>query len=249
MVSKPLPMLPALRLPSSWLQVLDWLRPVFARSSTFGLFILLATGLVARTSRRTVVGMLAGVGMGAVVSFHSACRFFSAHRWDVDRLPANAALYGPTPPRTGRRGRPAKKGARLGRLAELAAAASWCSVRVERYARVDTVQVATIRALWYGAFGDTPGRLVLVRDHDTTSGYDLACLGLLGSLARTGCQVRSTPQEETSPHVMVKVDGAAVVDQRGVGGDPRSSAPSTTVVSGWSWVRGKDEFTGPCRGV
>ncbi len=47
-------------------------------------------------------------------------------------------------------------------------------MRVERYARVDTVQVATIRALWYGAFGDTPGRLVLVRDHHTTSGYDLA---------------------------------------------------------------------------
>src|SRR4249920_2473453 len=86
MVSKPLPMLPALRLPSSWLEVLDPLRPVFARSSTFMLFVLLATGLVARTSRRTVVGMLAGVGMAAVVSFHSACRFFSAHRWDVDRL-------------------------------------------------------------------------------------------------------------------------------------------------------------------
>ncbi len=47
-------------------------------------------------------------------------------------------------------------------------------MRVERYARVDTVQVATIRALWYGASGDTPGRLVLVRDHHTTSGYDLA---------------------------------------------------------------------------
>ena len=86
MVSKPLPTLPALTLPSSWLQVLDPLRPVFRRSPTFGLFVLLATGLVARTSRRTVVGMLAGTGMAAVVSFHSACRFFSAHRWDPDRL-------------------------------------------------------------------------------------------------------------------------------------------------------------------
>ncbi len=86
MVSKPLPMLPALRLPSSWLEVLDPLRAVFARSSTFVLFVLLATGLVARTSRCTVVGMLAGAGMAVVVSFHSACRFFSTHRWDVDRL-------------------------------------------------------------------------------------------------------------------------------------------------------------------
>jgi hypothetical protein len=30
--------------------------------------------------------MLAGAGMGAVISFHSACRFFSQHVWDTDRL-------------------------------------------------------------------------------------------------------------------------------------------------------------------
>ncbi|MFC9358263.1 transposase [Rhodococcus sp. NPDC057014] len=39
-----------------------------------------------RVPRRTVVGMLAGAGMAAVVSFHSACRFFSAHAWGTDRL-------------------------------------------------------------------------------------------------------------------------------------------------------------------
>lgn len=50
MVSKPLPMLPAMSLPASWRQVLDPLRPVFARSWTFTLFVVLATGLVARTS-------------------------------------------------------------------------------------------------------------------------------------------------------------------------------------------------------
>lgn len=309
MVSKPLPMLPALRLPSSWLEVLLPLRPVFARASTFGLFVLLATGLIARTSRRTVVGMLTGAGMSAVVSFHSACRFFSTHRWEPDRLgiavarllvarlleadaaitiavddtlfrrwgpkvhhafwthdgaaqgpaklgrgnrwviagiivdlpfttgptclpilfrlwagkgtaspvvlagqlltlladafpdrtihavgdaayhgmalvvagttittrlPANAALYGPRPPRTGKRGRPRKKGAPLGKLTNLAADASWRAVPVKRYGRVDTVQVAVITCLWYGTFADTPGRLVLVRDIDTTTGYDLA---------------------------------------------------------------------------
>ena len=80
------PMLPGLTLPGSWGALLQTLRPVFRRSSTFGLFALLATGLVARTNRRTVVGMLAGAGMAAVVSFHSACRFFSHHRWEVDRL-------------------------------------------------------------------------------------------------------------------------------------------------------------------
>ena len=80
------PMLQALTLPGSWGALLQTLRPVFRRSSTFGLFALLATGLIARTSRRTVVGMLAGAGMATLVSFHSACRFFSHHGWEVDRL-------------------------------------------------------------------------------------------------------------------------------------------------------------------
>ena len=33
-----------------------------------------------------------------------------------------------------------------------------------RYGRRDTVEVAEIRALWYGAFGNQPGRVVLVHD-------------------------------------------------------------------------------------
>ena len=79
-------MLQTTTLPASWRMLLETLRPVFRRSSTFGLFALLATGLVARTARRTVVGMLAGAGMAALVSFHSACRFFSHYAWDTDRL-------------------------------------------------------------------------------------------------------------------------------------------------------------------
>jgi hypothetical protein len=311
MVSQPTPMLRSMTLPPSWLGVLLPLRSVFRRSSTFGLFVLLATGLVARTRRRTVVGMLAGAGMAAVVSFHAACRFFSASRWDVDRLglavarlvvdrllpagspivvavddtlfrrwgkkvhhalwthdgaaqgpagigrgnrwviagiivrlpfarhpaclpilfrlwagkhtaspvqlagqmisvltdafadrqvhvvgdaayhgrplvaapasmttrlPANAALFGPTPARTGKRGRPRKKGARLGTPTDRANATStdWHAVPVDRYGHIDTIHLATIDCLWYGAFADTPGRLVLVRDHSSTVGYDLA---------------------------------------------------------------------------
>lgn len=59
---------------------------MFRRAPTFRLFALLATGLVAQTSRRTVVGMLSGAGMSTVVSFHAVCRFFSQHVWDTDRL-------------------------------------------------------------------------------------------------------------------------------------------------------------------
>jgi hypothetical protein len=90
------------------------------------------------------------------------------------RLPANAALHAPAPPRTGRRGRPAKKGQRLPRLAELAATATWRTLTVHRYGRADTVAIAVIGCLWYGAFGDTAGRAVLAREPDTDTGYDLA---------------------------------------------------------------------------
>jgi DDE superfamily endonuclease len=302
-------MLPGLTLPASWCELLETLRPVFRRSSRLGLFVLLAAGLVARSTRRTVVGMLAGAGMAALVSFQSACRFFSDHVWDVDRLglavarlivdrllgadapitvavddtlfrrwgrrvqhafwthdgsaqgpaklgrgnrwvivgivvglpfcsppvclpvlfrlwagkgaaspvqlagamltvlaeafpdkdihavgdaayhgepllvagttittrlPANTALHQLAPPPTGRRGRPAKKGERLPRLADLAATATWRTARVDRYGRVDTVMVAALDCLWYGAFGATPGQLVLVREPATPTGYDLA---------------------------------------------------------------------------
>ena len=50
------------------------------------LFALLATGLVTQTTRRTVVGVLAGAGMAAAVSFHAVWRFFSHHAWDTDRI-------------------------------------------------------------------------------------------------------------------------------------------------------------------
>jgi hypothetical protein len=292
-------LLKMMTLPASWRAVLQPLRPVFSRGRTFALFVMLATGLAARTYRRTVVGMLAGAGMTAVVSFHSACRFFSTHRWDTDRLgltvariitellipsgaaiavaiddtlfkrwgpkvhhafwthdgaaqgpsgigrgnrwvvagivvtvpftcrpvclpvlfrlwagkgtashvklagqmiellaealpdrkihivgdaayhgmpllipgttittrlSANATLYAPTPPRTGKRGAPRKKGAKLGKPADVANTARWHEVTVTRYGRTESVAVAEVDCLWYGTFKDTPGRLVAVRD-------------------------------------------------------------------------------------
>ena len=72
------------------------------------------------------------------------------------RLPANAVLYAPAPPRTGKRGRPRLKGQRLGIPAELAATADWRRVTVSRYGHRDTVDAAETAALWYGAFGTSP---------------------------------------------------------------------------------------------
>ena len=80
------------------------------------------------------------------------------------RGPANAALYAPAPPGTGRRGRPRLTGHRLGTPAEIAAAATWRPVTVSRYGRRDTVEITVIDAIWYGAFGNTEGRTVLVRE-------------------------------------------------------------------------------------
>jgi hypothetical protein len=80
------------------------------------------------------------------------------------RGPANAALYAPAPPGTGRPGRPRLTGHRLGTPTEIAAAATWRQVTVSRYGRRDTVEITVIDAIWYGAFGNTEGRTVLVRE-------------------------------------------------------------------------------------
>jgi hypothetical protein len=296
-------------LPPSWAVLLETLRPGFARRGTFTVFCVLATGMVAQTSRRSVVGMLAGARVAQTVSFHAACRFFSHAVWDIEklgllvarlivdrllcpdeaitvvvdetlfkrwgrkvhnafwthdgsaqgknkiargnrwavagivvrlpfctatvclpvlfrlwagkgtassvemagdlltvikeafpdrdvhgvgdaayhgkallvsgttfttRLPANAALYDLAPPPTGKRGRRALKGAKLGKPAVLAADAAWQRVTVWRYGRREQVWTAEIGCIWYGSFGNTPGRCVLVRDDNSTKVYDLA---------------------------------------------------------------------------
>src|SRR6266536_1399146 len=78
-------------LPVSWAVLLEMCRPAFRRRSTFAVFTVLATGMVAQTGRRSVVGMLSGARMAGVLSFHAACRFFSQAVWDVDRLGLIAA--------------------------------------------------------------------------------------------------------------------------------------------------------------
>jgi hypothetical protein len=78
-------------LPSSWAAVLEIFRPAFRRRGTFTVFCVLATGMVAQRSRRSVVGMLAGARMAQSISFHAACRFFSQAVWDIDRLGLCAA--------------------------------------------------------------------------------------------------------------------------------------------------------------
>jgi hypothetical protein len=125
-----------------------------------------------------------GVGDAA---YHGRSLLVPGATWTT-RLPANACLFATAPPRTGRRGRPALKGRKLGRPAALAtdadaacavsSDAGWRTASVYRYGRTETVQLAERACLWYGSFGNTVGRCVLLRELGSANAYDLALFTL-----------------------------------------------------------------------
>ena len=96
----------------------------------------------------------------------------------TSRLRSNAAIYAPTPPRTGKRGRPRKWGARLGSLAEIALdpATQCVEQAVRRYAKTETVALAVFDCLWEPLGSQTPVRVILVRDTTKPCGYQLALI-------------------------------------------------------------------------
>lgn len=65
------------------------------------------------------------------------------------RLRADAALFGHTPPRTGKRGRPAKWGARLRRPEQIARdpATAWHEASVKRYGKTETLVLCQVDCL------------------------------------------------------------------------------------------------------
>jgi DDE superfamily endonuclease len=101
----------------------------------------------------------------------------------TSRLRANAVLTAiatpdPSPERRRRGGRPRRIGDRLGTPAQLAATADWTTSTVTRYGRTDTVHLAQLVCLWYGAYRSRAIRVILVRDpaSTATAGYQLALL-------------------------------------------------------------------------
>ena len=56
--------------------------------------------------------------------------------------------------------------------------AAWRTTTVYRYGRTETVQLAQVACIWYGSFGNTLGRCVLVRELGSTKAYDLALFTL-----------------------------------------------------------------------
>ncbi len=110
-------------------------------------------------------------------AFHGQALIAEGTTWTT-RLPANAVLYGPKPPRTGKRGRPRVKGDRLGTCAQIAQAADWADTVIHVYGHDTAVQVAAAQALWHGSFKGAPGRVVLVRDPGSPGAYDLGLFTL-----------------------------------------------------------------------
>ena len=130
-----------------------------------------------------MVKILAAAFPGRVVhgtgdaAFHGEPLIAAGATWTT-RLPANAVLYGPRPPRTGKRGRPRVRGCRLGTCAQIAASATWTGTVINVYGHDTAVQVADAEALWHGSFKTAPGRIVLVRDPGSPKPYDLGLFTL-----------------------------------------------------------------------
>ena len=110
-------------------------------------------------------------------AFHGESLVMAGTTWTT-RLPSNAVLYGPRPPRTGKRGRPRGKGARLGTCAQIAQDADWADAVINVYGHDAAVQVTAAEALWHGSFKTAPGLVVLVRDPGSPKAYDLGLFTL-----------------------------------------------------------------------
>lgn len=110
-------------------------------------------------------------------AFHGEPLVVEGATWTT-RLPSNAVLYGPKPPKTGRRGRPREKGDRLGTCAQIAAGTAWQATVIHVYGQDATVQIASCEALWHGSFKTAPGRVVLARAPGSGKAYDLGLFTL-----------------------------------------------------------------------
>ena len=130
-----------------------------------------------------MVKLLAGAFPGWAVhgtgdaAFHGETLVMKDATWTT-RLPANAVLYGPKPPPTGKRGRPRVKGDRLGTCAQIAQAADWKEAVICAYGQDTPVQIASAQALWHGSFKTAPGRVVLVKEPGSGKAYDIGLFTL-----------------------------------------------------------------------
>ncbi len=91
------------------------------------------------------------------------------------RMRSSAALYGPAPGPTGKRGRPALKGARMASLAQIAKTATFTEVTITSPdGRQRTAHVHRFECLWYGPFHTQPITVLMIRNPATNEGFDIA---------------------------------------------------------------------------
>ncbi len=121
----------------------------------------------------------------------------------TSRLKLNAKLHAPKPPRTGKRGQPAKKGKRLV-LAEIAddPQIAWETTEVERSGKRRTVQAHAFEALFYDVWGERPVQVVLVRERGRESGYDIALVSM--NMRATPAQIIEFYDERWSIEVCIE---------------------------------------------
>ncbi|MCA1700497.1 MAG: transposase [Actinobacteria bacterium] len=127
------------------------------------------------------------VGDGAYAT--GALRGLGARVTMTSRLRSNAALYAPAPPRTGKRGRPAKWGKRLPALAQIATdpATQWTAQPVLRYGKTETLLLHQIDCLWGPLGAETTVRVILVKDDEKACGYQIALIST--DLQATAAQI------------------------------------------------------------
>jgi hypothetical protein len=127
------------------------------------------------TTAAALVALLAGafpgrrIDVAADAHYHGpALRDLPATVTWTTRLPRNAVLFAPAPPRVRKPGRPPRKGPRLGTPADLAAAAAWTPAIVRIYGRDTAEDLAEVTCLWYGCLDTITVRVILARDAVTT---------------------------------------------------------------------------------
>jgi hypothetical protein len=145
---------------------------------------------------RAAIGLLARAFAGRTIHVVADAAYHGKPLQDLParvtfttRVQRNGVLYQPAPPRTGTRGRPRVKGDRIGTPAQAVANTPWRQIVITRYGRADTVAIADICCLWYGAFGRRLGRLIAVKD--TVGGTSRQLMLFTTDLTATAEQVVS----------------------------------------------------------
>jgi DDE superfamily endonuclease len=149
------------------------------------------------------------------------------------RLRKDAALYGLSPARTGRRGRPRVKGDKLpARASRETSSARWANFRdrrirpvtVTRYDKTATVQAAIITCLWHSVFGSRRVQVVLIRD-TFARGYDQA----LVTPTRPHPRLRSSGDAHRDFAIEVAIEDAKQVFGAGQARNRKARAVERTI--------------------